>query len=182
MQFPDTPATWEAFVKLKEALASTPVLIHTDLDHEFILYIDTCYEGVAGILPQISAEDNKEHPILYISRRLNVHEAKYSATELECLGMVWSLDKLTHYVDELNSEMCRAGRARARAVWPDFWVYQMARPSPKPELLVLARARPSPARPTKTLGPAHPVGPDPLARDRPARLEFGPNNISVAWH
>jgi hypothetical protein len=99
MQFPDTPATREAFEKLKEALVSAPVLIHADFDLEFILYIDVCYQGVTGTLHQISTKDNQEHPILYISRRLNVHEAKYSATELECLGMVWSLDKLTHYVD-----------------------------------------------------------------------------------
>jgi hypothetical protein len=88
MKFPDTPATRKAFAQLQKALASAPILIHADFDREFILYIDTCYEGVAGALYQISMEDNKEHPILYISRRLNVHETKYAATELECLSMI----------------------------------------------------------------------------------------------
>jgi RNase H-like domain found in reverse transcriptase/Integrase zinc binding domain len=74
-------------------------LIHPDFDKEFTLYIDACAIGVAGNLSQVSTDDGKEHPILYISRRLNSHEAKYTATELECLGMVWCLDKLAHYVD-----------------------------------------------------------------------------------
>lgn len=77
MRFPDTPTTREAFEKLKEALASAPILIHADFDHEFLQYIYACYEGVTGTLHQISAENNKEHPIHYISRRLNAHETKY---------------------------------------------------------------------------------------------------------
>src|SRR5271169_2957931 len=98
-QFPDTPKTHEAFRLLQQALASSPVLIHPDFEREFILYIDACARGVAGSLHQISLEDQKEHPILYISRRLNKHESKYTATEMECLGLVWCLDKLAHYVD-----------------------------------------------------------------------------------
>ena len=98
-QFPDTPETREAFRLLQQALASSPVLIHPDFEREFILYIDACALGLAGNLHQISLEDQKEHPILYISRRLNKHESKYTATEMECLGLVWCLDKLAHYVD-----------------------------------------------------------------------------------
>jgi hypothetical protein len=98
-KFPDTPETRNAFRLLQQALASSPVLIHPDFEREFILYIDACALGVAGNLHQVSLEDGKEHPILYISRRLNKHESKYTATELECLGLVWSLDKLAHYMD-----------------------------------------------------------------------------------
>jgi hypothetical protein len=98
-KFPDTPATREAFEKLRQALTSAPVLINPDFDKEFILYTDACGIGIAGNLHQIWDEDGKEHPVLYISRRLNSHEAKYTSTELECLGVVWCLNKLAHYVD-----------------------------------------------------------------------------------
>jgi len=97
--FPDTPETRSAFEKLKDALSQAPVLIHPDFERGFILYIDACKYGVAGTLAQINLEDDKEHPVLYISRRLNAHEQKYTSTELECLGMVWNLNKLAHYVD-----------------------------------------------------------------------------------
>ena len=42
---------------------------------------------------------NKEHPVLFISRGLADAETRYSATELECLAVVWCLNKLEHYVD-----------------------------------------------------------------------------------
>jgi hypothetical protein len=98
-KFPDNPETRGAFRLLQQALASAPVLIHPDFEKEFTLYVDACAIGVAGNLSQISSQDGKEHPILYISRLLNSHEAKYTSTELECLGTVWCLDKLAHYVD-----------------------------------------------------------------------------------
>jgi hypothetical protein len=92
-QFPDTPETREAFRMLHQALGSSPVLIHPDFEREFTLYIDACARGITESLHQISLEDQIKHPILYISRRLNKHESKYTVTEMECL------DKLAHYVD-----------------------------------------------------------------------------------
>lgn len=47
MQFRNTPATRKTFVKLKEPLASAPVL-HADFDCDFIQWINAYYEGVAG--------------------------------------------------------------------------------------------------------------------------------------
>ena len=51
---------------------------------------------------QVSVEENKEHPILYISWRLNVHEVKYVAMELEYLDMIWNLNKLAHYMNDFK--------------------------------------------------------------------------------
>ena len=87
------------FRLLQKALVSSPVLIHPNFERDFVLYIDACAHGIAGSLHQISLEDRKEHPILYISRRLNKSKSKYTATEMECLGLVWCLDKLAYYVD-----------------------------------------------------------------------------------
>ena len=52
-KFSDTPATREAFEKLRQALASAPVLINPDFDKEFILYTDACGAGIAGSIHQI---------------------------------------------------------------------------------------------------------------------------------
>jgi hypothetical protein len=96
--FPDSKAIRDAFAELKKALSTAPVLVHPDFEKEFILYTDACRKGIAGALYQMS-DDNKEHPVLFISRNLTDAETRYSATELECLGVVWSLNKLEHYVD-----------------------------------------------------------------------------------
>ena len=98
-RFPDTPDCRQAFQRLKDALANAPTLIHPDFTKEFILYCDACRKRIAAILQQVSPLDNKEHPICYISRRLNSSEYHYASTELECLAIVWALDKLSHYVD-----------------------------------------------------------------------------------
>jgi hypothetical protein len=97
--FPSTPETHEAFNKLKTAIASAPVLIHPDFTKPFTLYTDASRLGLGAALYQISAQDNKEHPILFISRSLKPAEKNYTATELECLALVWALRKLSHYVD-----------------------------------------------------------------------------------
>jgi len=97
--FPDTEEIRMAFQLLKDALVNAPTLIHPDFSKEFSLYTDACRKGVAAVLQQISSIDGLEHPILYISRRLNSAEFHYASTELECLAVVWSLDKLSHYLD-----------------------------------------------------------------------------------
>ena len=87
-RFPDTPQCREAFQLLKDALANTPTLIHPDFEKEFTLYCDASKKGIAAILQQISSIDDREHPICYISRRLNTSEYHYASTELECLAVV----------------------------------------------------------------------------------------------
>lgn len=80
------------------ALSTAPVLIHPNFDREFILYMDACRKGIVEALYQVS-DDGKEHPILFILRGLTDAETRYSATELECLVVVWNLHKLEHFVD-----------------------------------------------------------------------------------
>jgi hypothetical protein len=96
--YPDKPEIRQAFQTLKDALSNALVLIHPDFDKEFILYSDACRTGIAASLYQV-ADDGKEHPVLFISPGLTDAETRYSATELECLALVWSLHKLEHYVD-----------------------------------------------------------------------------------
>ena len=99
LPFPDTDEIRKAFEILKARLSSAPVLIHPNFDREFILYTDACRKGIGAGLYQMSLEDNKLHPVLFISRQLKDAETRYLATELECLGLAWSLHKLQHYVD-----------------------------------------------------------------------------------
>jgi len=65
--YPDTKEIREAFNALKDALTKAPILIHPDFTKPFILYTDTCHKGIAGSLYQVSEEDQREHPILFIS-------------------------------------------------------------------------------------------------------------------
>ena len=43
-------------------------------------------------------EGDVERPVLYLSRRLTDVESRYHSNELECLALVWSLERLRTYL------------------------------------------------------------------------------------
>lgn len=58
-------------------------------------------EGIGAALHQIQMVNNSEveGPICFISRQLKESEKKYGASQLECLCLVWALEKLYYYLD-----------------------------------------------------------------------------------
>jgi hypothetical protein len=54
--------------------------------------------GLGASLQQVQTMDGmlREGPTVFISRQLKDSEARYGASQLECLCLVWALDKL-HY-------------------------------------------------------------------------------------
>jgi hypothetical protein len=90
--------TWDencqnAFNCLKEKLISTPILQYPDFRKEFTVECDASDVGLGAVLTQ------DDHVIAYTSRSLTSTERNYSATEKECLGVVWSLNKFGMYLE-----------------------------------------------------------------------------------
>jgi hypothetical protein len=88
----------KSFDKVKEKLISAPLLVHPDYTKPFYLYTDASNYGLGAVLSQKDEEDH-EHPIIYLSRSLSPAESNYTATELECLAIVWAVKKLHSYLD-----------------------------------------------------------------------------------
>ena len=88
----------DAFKLLKEKLITTPVLIYPDFKREFILYTDASGIALGAVLHQ-KGEDNKEHVVAYENKTLNKAEQNYSTTELECLAVVWAVEKFDYYLE-----------------------------------------------------------------------------------
>jgi hypothetical protein len=86
-----------AFDTLKQHMTSAPVLAHPDLNSPFILHTDASYLGLGAILGQ-KDEFGREHIIEFASRTLNKHELNYAPTELECLGVIWAVQKFKQYL------------------------------------------------------------------------------------
>jgi hypothetical protein len=91
----DAPFVWkkehqDSFEDLRGALCKNPVLRMPDFNRRFQLTCDGSMTGLASCLSQ-EFEDGLSHPIGYASRTLQPAEANYSATEVECLAVVWSV-------------------------------------------------------------------------------------------
>ncbi|MBW0575448.1 hypothetical protein O181_115163, partial [Austropuccinia psidii MF-1] len=67
----------------------------------FKLYIEACGEGLGSALQQTQIINDKpvEGPICFISRQIKPKEARYGARQMECLCLVWALEKLHYYLD-----------------------------------------------------------------------------------
>lgn len=87
----------QAFQALKNALMSDPVLRSPDYSKEFIIQCDASNRGMGAVLCQKDDQEN-EHPIVFVSRKLTCREEAYSASEKECACLVWAVQKLSCYV------------------------------------------------------------------------------------
>ena len=87
----------EAFETLRHHLLSSPILTHPDFTREFFVYTDASAYGVGAILKQID-DNGKERVIAYASRVLSKPECNYSATERECLAVVFATQKFRPYL------------------------------------------------------------------------------------
>ncbi|MBW0520072.1 hypothetical protein O181_059787 [Austropuccinia psidii MF-1] len=67
----------------------------------FELYIDACGEGLGATPHQTQIINDKpvEGPICLISRQIKPTEARYGASQMKCLCIVWALEKLHYYLD-----------------------------------------------------------------------------------
>ncbi|MBW0467813.1 hypothetical protein O181_007528 [Austropuccinia psidii MF-1] len=92
----------KAYEELKNSLTNTQFLLMPDWKLPFKLYIDACGEGLGAALHQTHIINEKlvEGPICFISRQIKPTEGRYGASQMECLCLVWDLEKLNYYLDE----------------------------------------------------------------------------------
>ncbi|MBW0552642.1 hypothetical protein O181_092357 [Austropuccinia psidii MF-1] len=86
----------QAYEKIRYALNNAPLLLTPDWKLLFKLYIDVCGEGLGAALHQVQIVNDKpyEGPICFISRQIKPAEARYGASQMECIFLVWALEKL----------------------------------------------------------------------------------------
>ena len=98
----DEPFVWskeqrKAFELLKHHLITAPILQHPKYDKPFYLHTDASSFGLGAVLAQKDEENKREFAIAYASRSLNTAEKNYSATDLECLAVIWAVEYFRHY-------------------------------------------------------------------------------------
>jgi len=92
-----TPECQLAFDKMKHLLYSAPILAFPDFDKAFKITTDASGTGLGCILSQ-EKEGSKPTVVAYASRTLQKAERNYSATEKECLAIVWAVKLFRSYL------------------------------------------------------------------------------------
>ena len=85
----------EAFLKLKEYLASPPVLCKPQLGTPLRLYFVVTERAISSVLVQ--EQDQVQKPIYFVSKVLQGPEVRYQAIEKAALVVVFSARRLRHY-------------------------------------------------------------------------------------
>jgi len=93
----------DAFEELKRKLTEAPVLACPDFNEKFVLQTDASDIGLGAVLTQ--KIQGEERVIAFASRRLIAAEENYSATEKECLAIIWTIRKLRCYLEGYRFEV-----------------------------------------------------------------------------
>ncbi|MBW0487701.1 hypothetical protein O181_027416 [Austropuccinia psidii MF-1] len=91
----------KAYEKIRKALIESPLLLTPDLNIPLKLYIDACGDRLGAALHQVQIIDDipTEVPVCYISRQIKPTDVRYGPGQMECLCLVWALEKLHYYLD-----------------------------------------------------------------------------------
>ena len=90
-------AAHSAYIRLKSALCSPPVLKHPEFDKPFILTTDASKYSIGACLSQLD-ENNQERAISFMSKKLSGAQNNYSAYDLEFLAVFKSLKYFRPYL------------------------------------------------------------------------------------
>ena len=86
----------QSFKQLRNELCQQPILQYPDFSKPFIVTTDASDYAIGAVLSQ--GEIGNDLPIAYASRSLNKPEKNYSATEKECLAMVYAVRYFRPYI------------------------------------------------------------------------------------
>jgi transposase InsO family protein len=95
-----SPEAEQAFLDIKNCLVTAPILASPDFSLPFVLQCDASQVGLGCVLAQTFPDGEKV--IAYASRALSPLECKYSATELECLAVLYGIEKFRPYLEGIK--------------------------------------------------------------------------------
>ncbi|XP_019089193.1 PREDICTED: uncharacterized protein LOC109127995 [Camelina sativa] len=96
ISFEFTAGCMEAFLTIKQALISAPIVQPPDWDLPFEVMCDASDFAVGAVLGQ--RKDGKLHVSYYASRTLDGTQTKYATTEKELLAIVFAFEKFKSYL------------------------------------------------------------------------------------
>lgn len=97
IKFVWTDEAQRAFDYIRSCLIKSPILSCPNFEKPFSVACDASGVGLGAVLTQCT--DEGEVVIAYASRTLSRTEQKFSATERECLAVVWAVERFRPYIE-----------------------------------------------------------------------------------
>jgi hypothetical protein len=100
----DVRFTWgnckqDTFDRLKELITLVPVLALPDNERPYRVEADGSGVTTGAVLSQLSPEDNKWHPVAFLSKSLSAVKHNYEIHDTEMLPIVRALEEWHHYLE-----------------------------------------------------------------------------------
>jgi len=86
---------FKAFENLKSLLCSKPILVFPTEDCAFLVKADSSGYAMGAVLSQM-CDDDKWHPVAYISKSLSPAEHNYDIYDKEMLAVIHALEQWHH--------------------------------------------------------------------------------------
>jgi len=88
-----------AFARLKGSVTSAPVLISPNPTKPFCIKADSSDFATGAVLSQVSSEDEKWHPVAFLSKSLSPVERNYEIHDKEMLAIIRALQEWRHFIE-----------------------------------------------------------------------------------
>ena len=92
-------AEQSAFDRLKQSVTAAPVLVSPDSTKPFRIEADSSDFATGAVLSQVSVEDDKWHPVAFLSKSLSPVERNYEIHDKEMLAIIRALQEWRHFVE-----------------------------------------------------------------------------------
>ena len=94
-----------AFDMLKGKVASTPILALPDNSKLFHIEADSSDFATGAVLSQPNSDDNKWHPVAFLSKSLPPVKRNYEIHDKEMLAIVRALEEWRHFVEGVEHQV-----------------------------------------------------------------------------
>ena len=99
----DKKWTWEidqnqAFLHLKFIITSSPILVFPEPHRPYLVEADSSGYATGAVLSQMH-DNNKWHPVAYLSKGLSPAERNYDIYDKEMLAVICALETWRHYLE-----------------------------------------------------------------------------------
>ena len=94
-----------AFNSLKEKVTSAPILALPNNSKPFCIEVDSLDFTTRAVLSQQSSDDDKWHPVAFLSKSLSPAERNYKIHDKEMLAIVKALEEWRHSVEGVKHQV-----------------------------------------------------------------------------